>query len=169
MERLNKKQRQILGNLYKKYPDTIKSEIILGELNCDEKDLLADVIILNKHGLITAEYEIGRQFPTSLTITPDGIVKLRENLFTRLIDSGWKNPWVIVAIILTLITIGSNIYFSVTTENIQVELNEVKGIIAEYDTIIVKNTTSNTISVPCSNGTKPQIILDDNGTFIICE
>lgn len=168
MERLNKKQRKILDILYKEYPDAIESEIIPRELNCKGRDILADVQLLDQNHFVDTEYEIQNQFPISLTITPDGIEKIRESIFTRLIDSAWKNPWVVITIIVALIAIGSNIYFSNTAENIRVELNEVKEKIAEYDTYIANNTTGDTIYVPCFNGTKPQIKLNDNKTFIIC-
>lgn len=167
MERLTKRQKEILTKALKVFPGHFPLES--GE---SQQNILADIKLLEKKNLVTADYTISSYFPTGVTITPIGIEKLQENIITRLLDTGWKNPWVVVAVIVSLISIGSTLYFSHTTEKIQLDLNEIKGKIAEYDTLIVKNITSdatyNKISIQCPNGTMPAEGVNDSEHYFYC-
>lgn len=172
MERLNKKQKEILTKASKKFPTSIPSTDISPKVG---EAILKDLKLLEAKGLITADYTVGSSFPVSLAITPKGIEKLQENFKTRLIDTVHDNPLAVIAIIISVLSILANIYISIytsqRTESLSIELNEVKKI-AEYDTLFVRNLTSNatnnTIFIPCPNGTKPRMEFGDGGIRIRC-
>jgi hypothetical protein len=99
---------------------------------------------------------------------------------------GWFKDWsrqdkinflgVIVALLIGVSSVILSWSTSQHTEKIEVsfnqDLNQIKGKIAEYDTIIVRNITSNTanntIYFPCPNGTSPTMSGDEKGITIKC-
>ncbi len=184
MERLNKKQKEILSSLEKVYPSNRNRDELLEELGYIPNDILADIKLLEAKEFVSLTYRLGDTFPYTLTITPKGIEKLQENFKTRIKDEIHNNPLTVIAIIISVLSIIANIYTSVhtsqRTESLSIDLNEVKGKIAQYDSLVVKNSTMNELFIPCSNGTKPQMTMysgksDDvrngiifNGTFIEC-
>ncbi len=119
MERLNKKQKEILTYLDEVYPKSLSARDLLRELEDEPDDILADVKLLEEKKLVTLDYTVGIAFPVLLTITPKGIEKLRETFITRLEDSAHKNPWTVIAIVVPLILglTTLNYYF----ENIELQ------------------------------------------------
>jgi hypothetical protein len=170
MERLTKKQREILNSACKVFPNSISSSDIP-----PKAFNVSDIKILESKGLVNVDYTAGSYSPVCLTITPNGIEKLQENFKTRLIDAVHDNPLAVIAIIISVLSIFATIYTNVhtnqRTESLSIDLNEVKGKLAEYDTLVVKNftSTSNTVSFLCPNGTVPWgEIVNDSGHFFVC-
>jgi predicted nucleotidyltransferase len=110
MERLTKKQREILKYL-KKFHSEGKPYSVVTDDVFSYAGVGIEIEILVEKGLIELclngePYKPkGRDYPESviLNITPKGIVKLRETFFTRIQDTAWKNPWAVIAIILSVI------------------------------------------------------------------
>ena len=111
MERITKRQRDILEYLDDVYPFSVPRKDIL-HLFGESEDVfifndLPDIKLLDDMKLVTLSYE--KRGEEHLIITPKGKEKLRENFMTRLIDAIYDNPLktisIIVAIILGLITL----------------------------------------------------------------
>ncbi len=110
MERLSKKQREILEYLDEAYPHKVLKSDVLNEF--DDGTTRMEIKILEKNKLINVHrysgirthhgtrYRLGN---ISLTITPKGAEKLRETFSTRLIDSAYNNPWAVVAIVVSVL------------------------------------------------------------------
>jgi predicted transcriptional regulator len=110
MERLSKKQREILEYLDEAYPHRVLKSDVLSEF--DDGNTRMEIKILEKNKLIKVHRYSGRRIHdgtryrlgnVSLTITPKGVEKLRETFSTRLIDSAYNNPWAVVAIVVSLL------------------------------------------------------------------
>jgi hypothetical protein len=125
MDRINKKQREILNCLDKVYPDGLAEEVLLTKLKDKPKDIdiLADIKLLEENKLISARYE-SNNYPGDLTITPKGIEKLRENFKTRLIDASHNNPWIAIAVIISLFLGMVTVYYY--SENIRLQNENLK-------------------------------------------
>jgi hypothetical protein len=110
MERLTKKQEEILRYLDNVYPHRISRWKILREF--DNGDTKIEIKILEKNKLI-AMYRYSRvpkhrsnrhKFgDISLTITLKGKEKLQENFKTKLMDAAYNNPLKAVSIVTALI------------------------------------------------------------------
>lgn len=105
MERLNKKQREILDYLKKVYPDYETSEDLLKDLGYRPEDVLADVMLLKEKELIaTMGGYLGSPLgSTYFAISPKGIEKLQETFIARILDTAYNNPWAVIAIIMSVI------------------------------------------------------------------
>ncbi len=110
MEKLSKKQREILEYLDEAYPYRVPKLDVLSEF--DDGNTRMEIKILEKNKLINVHRYSGRRThhgtryrlgKVSLTITPKGAEKLRETFSTRLIDSAYNNPWTVVAIVVSLL------------------------------------------------------------------
>jgi hypothetical protein len=110
MERLTKRQKEILDYLDDAYPHRISKWEILSEF--DDGDTRMEIKILEENKLINVHRYSG--IPTRrgtryklrdvfFTIAPKGKEKLRENFNTRLMDTAWKNPWAVIAIVVSVI------------------------------------------------------------------
>lgn len=106
MERLTKNQREILNSAQNGFPNSISSiDIPPKAFN------LSDIKILESKGLVKVDYTPESYNPARLTITPEGIEKLRETFITRLADTAYNKPWAIIAIIVSLILGASTVYY----------------------------------------------------------
>jgi hypothetical protein len=110
MERLSKKQREILEYLDAAYPYRVPKLDVLSEFG--DGNTRMEIKILEKNKLINVHRYVGirarhgtryRLGNVSLTITPKGAEKLRETFSTRLIDSAYNNPWAVVAIVVSIL------------------------------------------------------------------
>lgn len=108
---LNKTQKDILKQLNNDYPHGIAKDILLQRTGRTENELLSDVKILDSAGLIRTIYEVGAFFPPHLEITEMGREKLRETLLTRLKDTTYNNPWVIITVITSIISVILSILY----------------------------------------------------------
>ncbi len=181
MERLTKKQREILKYL-KRFHNGIPYSEFTEIFNYAGINIEID--ILQENGLIGFYNTNGKiythkgiDYPNSffLKITPKGREKFRETFITRIYDTAYNNPWAVMAIIISVISLIVTIYTSVhtnqRTESLSIDLNEVKGKLAQYDTLVVKNftSTSNTISFLCPNGTVPsEEKVNESGVYFLC-
>lgn len=113
MQRLNKKQKEILNLLDEVYPASLKKSILLEKLGNKPNNILADIKLLEKNKLVDLIYGVGDNFPAVLTITPMGKEKLQENFITRLRESAYNNPWPMITVIVMIVLglIASNYYF----------------------------------------------------------
>jgi hypothetical protein len=112
MKRLNKRQREILEYLDEAYPYRMPKRDILSEF--DDGNTRMELKILEKYELINVyrysnihtrrgiRYRLG---DISLTITPKGKEKLRENFETRLVDAIYNNPLKAISIAIALISV----------------------------------------------------------------
>jgi hypothetical protein len=84
MERLTKRQRQILTYLYKRFRVVEDAEYVtlVNYLGGKTLDAYTDIELLKEKGLI----EVDPQFKRFISITPKGIEKLQETFFTRIKD-----------------------------------------------------------------------------------
>jgi hypothetical protein len=110
MERLTKRQKEILRYLDDAYPHKIPKWEIFHEF--DDRDTRIETKILEKNKLIAVyrysgipkhrgtRYKLG---DISLTITPKGKEKLQENFKTRLMDAMYNNPLKAVSVVIALI------------------------------------------------------------------
>ena len=110
MERLTKRQKEILRYLDDSYPHKIPKWEILREFNDGNTGM--EIKILGKNKLIAIHIFSGIQKHRgirhklgyiSLTITPKGKEKLQENFKTKLIDAAYNNPLKAVSIVTALI------------------------------------------------------------------
>lgn len=113
MEKLNKKQKEILTCLNKVFPEPLNEDVLLTKLKDKPKDIdiLADIKVLEKKKFVKVVYGLDSYFPTSLTITPEGIEKLQENIITWLYDSARSNPWTVIAVIISLCLGTYTVYY----------------------------------------------------------
>ncbi len=102
MERLSKNQKKILTYVYKRFREEKDAEYVtlVNYLGDNPLDTSADIELLMGKGLIKYPDAISYQY---ISITPEGIEKLRESFITRLQDSAYNNPWAVVAIFLSLV------------------------------------------------------------------
>lgn len=110
MEILTKRQKEILAYLNKKYPfreRRIHLIIKFIEGTDEPRDVeniravIADITLLEEMQLVEKKY--GQDGEARLKITSKGKEKLRENFKTQLMDTAYKNPWAVIAILITLI------------------------------------------------------------------
>ena len=102
MGRLNKKQNKILAHLNKADKGFLSNVDLLNILRDEPTNILPDIKLLERDGLVINNYQLGSTFPTKLTITPIGKAKLKESFGTRLLDSAHDNPWAVIAIFVTI-------------------------------------------------------------------
>lgn len=107
MERLNKRQKEILTYLDEAYPFSLPRNHILLEFGEPEEiyffDDLTELELLEEMKLIELGY--GKTGDSRLTITPKGRKKLRENFKTRLVDAIHENPLKAISIGVALISV----------------------------------------------------------------
>ncbi len=103
MERLNKRQRQILTYLYKRsrVEESAEYATLVNYLGCNSLDAYTDIELLKNKGLV----EFDPQFREYLSITPKGIEKLQENFITRMQDAAYDNPWAVVTVIVSIVSV----------------------------------------------------------------
>ena len=110
MERLTKRQKEILRYLDDAYPHRIPKWEILREF--DDGETRMETKILEKNKLIAVYKYSGipkhrgirhKHGDISLTITPKGKENLQENFKTRLMDAVYNNPLKAVSIVTALI------------------------------------------------------------------
>lgn len=122
MERLNKRQKELLECLKKVYPNSLNREVLLRKLGHELKDISVDIELLYQNELVIVRYENGAS-SMNLTIAPKGIEKLQETFRKRLGDSAHKNPWAVIAIVVSLILGLTTLYYYF--ENIELQ-NQIK-------------------------------------------
>ncbi len=173
---LTKTQKETLEQLKKELPEYIEGinryiivEDVSQKLGIDPADAHKAIDYLIREDFVDKDSS------GNIRITDKGIEKLEETFITRTKDEIHNNPLAVIAIIISVLSIMANIYTSVhtsqRTESLSIDLNEVKGKLAEYDTLVVRNftSTSNTISFLCSNGTVPsEEKVNESGVYFLC-
>jgi len=104
MKLLNENQKKILSHLSEVYPNNLTHEVLLEKLSMTQEDILSDIKILEKNNLVTVIYPLGRYYPSTLCITPEGIEKLQENFLTRLKVTAYDNPWAAITVIFLIVS-----------------------------------------------------------------
>ncbi len=102
MERLNKRQKEILIYLGKIFPKDTNYDSLVKEFGSKPDDILSDIEILKDKKLIKMLEGTFQRY-ICISISPKGIEKLKENFITRLTDAIYNNPLKAVSVGIALI------------------------------------------------------------------
>jgi hypothetical protein len=109
MERLTKRQKEILTYLSKIFPNFTDNDSLVKELGGKSDDILADIETLRDKELIKTVYGTFHKY-ICVSISPKGREKLHETFFTRIQDTALKNPWVVATVFVAVVLGIPNLY-----------------------------------------------------------
>jgi len=112
MGSLSKRQRKVLGELNKVFPNSLSREELLSRTSFDSEMILPDITVMEDKGYLSCDYGLNEVFPRQLKIEAKGIDKLSKTLIVKFIEHVGDNQLLAITVVLTIISlIGGGFFY----------------------------------------------------------